>query len=229
MSKIEWDKVGERYYETGVDHGVLYPMDEKGEYSKGVAWNGLAAVTDSPSGAEASPVYADNIKYLNLLAAEEFNATVEAYTCPDEFAACEGSVEVAPGAFIAQQNRQTFGFAYRTLVGNDVLGTSYGYKIHLVYGALAAPTERSYQTVNDSPEAATLSWEISTTPVPVTGYKPTATFVVDSTKTTPEKMAEIEAILYGTNGADGGEGGTDARLPLPDEIITILKNGQAAG
>lgn len=227
MSRIEWDKVGERCYETGVDRGVLYPMGTDGTYSKGVAWNGLATVTDSPSGAEASAVYADNIKYLNLLAAEEFNATIEAYTCPDEFAACEGSVEVAPGAFVAQQNRQTFGFAYRTLIGNDVQGTSYGYKIHIVYGALAAPTERSYQSVNDSPEAATLSWEISTTPVPVTGYKPTATFVVDSTKTTPEKLAEVEAILYGSN--DGAEGGADARLPLPDELIEILKDGQAAG
>lgn len=229
MSKIEWDVVGERFYETGVDHGVLYPMGADGTYSKGVAWNGLSAVTDSPSGAEASPVYADNIKYLNLMSAEEFNATIEAYTCPDEFAACEGSVEVAPGAFIGQQDRKTFGFAYRTLVGNDTMGTACGYKIHLVYGALAAPTERNYATVNDSPEAATLSWEISTTPVSVTGKKPTATFIIDSTKTTPEKMAAVEAILYGTNGADGGAGGTDARLPLPDELITLLTDGNPSG
>lgn len=228
MSKINWDATGERLYETGIDHGVLYPMQDDGTYSNGVPWNGLTGVTDSPSGAEPSPVYADNIKFLNLMSAEEFNATIEAIMYPDEFAECDGSVEVAPGAYIGQQDRKLFGFCYRTLIGNDVKGTSYGYKLHMIYGALAAPSERNYQTVNDSPETADLSWEISTTPVDVPGFKPTATFTVDSTKTDATKLAALEAILYGTDGADGSEG-TAPRLPLPAEIITLLKETQAAG
>lgn len=222
MSKIVWDKTGERKFETGVDQGVLYPMDENGAYSKGVAWNGLSAVNESPSGAEATPVYADNIKYLNLMSVEEFNASIEAYMYPDEFEECQGNVEVAPGVFIAQQDHKMFGFAYRTLVGNDTEGQKHGYKLHLVYGAQAAPTEKGYATVNDSPEAMALSWEVSTTPVEVPGYKPTATMVIDSTKTTKEKMAAIEAILYGSESEE-------ARLPLPAEVIEILKSEQAAG
>lgn len=222
MSKIVWDKTGERKFETGVDHGVLYPMDEKGAYSKGVAWNGLSAVNESPSGAEATPVYADNIKYLNLMSVEEFNASIEAYTYPDEFEECQGNVEVVPGVLIAQQDHKPFGFSYRTLIGNDTEGQSHGYKLHLVYGAQAAPTERAYATVNDAPEAMALSWEVSTTPVEVPGFKPSATMVIDSTKTSAEKMAAIEAILYGSDE-------TEARLPLPAEVIEILKTEQAAG
>ena len=174
MSKLVWDKTGERLYETGVDHGVLYPIQAGGLYNKGVAWNGLTAVTESPSGAEASPIYADNIKYLNLMSAEEFGATIEAYTYPDEFAECDGSAEIATGVTIGQQARKVFGLSYRTVIGNDVDSNDYGYKLHLIYGALAAPSEKGYTTINDSPEAITFSWEVSTTPVNVTGFKPTA-------------------------------------------------------
>lgn len=215
MSKITWDKSGERYYETGVKKGVLYVMD-KGAYGNGVAWNGLTAVTESPSGAEASPMYADDIKYLNLYSAEEFAATVEAYTYPDEFAECDGSAEIAPGVTIGQQKRKTFGLAYSTILGNDTDGNDYGYKIHLIYGANAAPSEKAYATVNDSPEAITFSWELSTTPVEVEGFKPTASLTIDSTKTTPEKMKAIEDILYGTESIE-------PRLPLPSEIAELLK------
>lgn len=216
MSKIEWDKTGEKRYETGVDHGVLYPMDDKGAYPAGVAWNGLTAVSENPSGAEASPLYADNIKYLNLMAAEEFGATVEAYTYPDEFAECDGSAEPVPGVLIGQQPRKQFGMSYRTMIGNDVDGQNHGYKLHLIYGALAAPSERNFNTVNDSPEAITFSWELTTTPVAVEGYTPTSCLTIDSTKTDKTKLAALEAILYGSESEA-------ARLPLPDEVITLLK------
>lgn len=215
MSKITWDKTGERFYETGVKNGVLYVMDS-GVYGTGVAWNGLTAVTESPSGAEANPMYADDIKYLNLLSAEEFAATVEAYTYPDEFAQCDGSVEIAPGVTIGQQKRKTFGMTYKTVLGNDTDGNDYGYKIHIIYGAIAAPSEKAYATINDNPEAITFSWELSTTPVEVTGFKPTASLTIDSTTTTPEKMKAIEDILYGTEDEE-------PRLPLPDEIMEMMK------
>lgn len=215
MSKLVWDQTGERFYETGVDHGVLYPIQTGGVYNKGVAWNGLTAVTESPSGAEANPLYADNIKYLNLVSAEEFGATIEAYTYPDEFAECDGSAALVPGVYIGQQARKTFGLSYRTVLGNDVDNNDYGYKLHLIYGALAAPSEKEYSTINDSPEAITLSWEVTTTPVSVEGYKPTASVTIDSTKVDAEKLAALEAVLYGSESEE-------ARLPLPDELITIL-------
>lgn len=220
MSRIQWDEAGKRFYETGVDHGVLYPMQTDGTYSLGVPWNGLTAVTESPSGAEATPIWADNMKYLNLMSTEEFGATVEAYTYPEEFAECDGSASIATGVYIGQQSRKTFGLCYRTILGNDVESNDYGYKLHLIYNALAAPSERPYQTVNDSPEAITFSWELSTTPVAVEGFKPTASVTIDSSKCTPEALARLEAILYGTEEAE-------ARLPLPDEIISIV--GEAAG
>lgn len=214
MSKLVWDKTGERFYETGVEKGVLYPF-ANGVYPKGVAWNGLTAVTESPSGAEPTALYADNIKYLNLMSNEEFGATVEAYTYPDEFAACDGSAEIATGVSIGQQKRSAFGLSYVTKLGNDVDGSDYGYKLHLIYGALASPSERAYSTVNDSPEANTLSWEISTTPVEVPGFKPTALVTIDSTKVNKEELASLEAILYGSEEKE-------ARLPLPEELITIF-------
>lgn len=216
MSKIVWDNVGERLYETGVRNGVLYVQDSSGTYPKGVAWNGLTAVTESPSGAEASPMYADDIKYLNLISAEEFGATIEAYMYPDEFKECNGEATLVKGVTIGQQKRKTFGFCYRTVVGNDVDGEDFGYKIHLIYGATAAPSEKAYATINDSPEAITFSWEVTTTPVTVEGYKPTASLTIDSTQVTPEQLAAIEAILYGTEDAE-------ARLPLPSEILTIIQ------
>jgi hypothetical protein len=215
MSKLVWDKTGERYYETGVNQGVLYPQGINGTYPKGVAWNGLTAVTESPSGAEATPLYADNIKYLNLMSAEEFGATIEAYTYPDEFAQCDGSAEIAPGVMIGQQNRKVFGLSYKTALGNDVDGTDYGYKLHLIYGALAAPSEKGYSTINDSPEAITFSWEVTTTPVTVTGFKPTASISIDSTKVDATKLEALEDILYGTANAD-------PYLPLPDEIAALF-------
>lgn len=217
MAKLEWDKSGERIYETGVSNGVLYLLDNAGAYSQGVVWNGLTNVSESPEGAEATALYADNIKYLNLMSTEEFKATVEAYTYPDEFGTCNGELELADGVSIGQQKRKTFGMSYKTKVGNDV-DSDLGYKIHLIYGALAAPSEKAYATINDSPEAITFSWELSTTPVAVTGAKPTASLVIDSTKTTAEKMAAIEAILYGSEN-------TEARLPLPDEVLSIM-NGK---
>lgn len=219
MSKIVWDQTGERLYETGVKYGVLY-VQEAGAYPKGVAWNGLTAVTESPSGAEATPLYADDIKYLNLMSAEEFGATIEAYTYPPEFEVCDGSASIATGVSIGQQARKTFGMCYRTTVGNDVDGSDHGYKLHLIYGALAAPSEKAYATINDSPEAITFSWEVTTTPVNVTGHKPTASVVIDSTKVDEGKMAALEAVLYGTESEE-------ARLPLPDEIVTLI--GEAAG
>lgn len=215
MAVLVWDKTGEHLYETGVDHGVLYPQDNTGAYPKGVVWNGLTAVTESPSGAEATALYADNIKYLNLTSAEEFAATVEAYTYPDEFELCDGSAEIATGVTIGQQTRTSFGLCYRTKLGNDVQSDAYGYKLHIIYGAKATPSERSYSTVNDSPEAITFSWEVNTTPVAVTGYKPTASLVIDSTKVAADKLASLEAILYGSET-------NEARLPLPDEIATLI-------
>lgn len=216
MAKLVWDKTGERFYETGVDQGVLYLLGEGGTYDTGVAWNGLVSVSESPSGAESNPQYADNIKYLNLISAEEFSATVEAFTYPAEFGECDGSAEPTPGVSIGQQTRKMFGMCYRTKIGNDTDGQDHGYKLHLIYGAQAAPSEKSYQTVNDSPEPITFSWEITTTPVNVTGYKPTASLVIDSTKVNKTKLAELEKKLYGDDSA-----GT-AMLPLPDEVIALL-------
>lgn len=223
MSRIVWDKTGERYYETGVKMGVLYPIQEGGVYNKGVAWNGLTAVTESPSGAEATPLYADDIKYLNLISNEEFGCTIEAYTYPDEFAECDGSAALAAGVMIGQQKRKIFGLSYRTAFGNDVDGTDYGYKLHLVYGCLAAPSEKAYSTINDSPEAITFSWEVSTTPVSVSGFKPTSQITIDSTKVQAEKLAALEEILYGKDAGDGEA--ADPRLPLPDEIATLFSEG----
>lgn len=222
--KLKWDQTGDRLFETGVEKGVLYPA-ENGAYPKGVAWNGLTGVTESPSGAEATALYADNIKYLNLLSTEEFGATVEAYTYPDEFAACNGEMELVPGVSVGQQKRSTFGMSYVTKIGNDIDANDHGYKIHLIYGALAAPSEKAYATINDSPEAITFSWELSTTPVEVEGGKPTASLVIDSTKFTTEAqknaLKAFEAVLYGTAG-EQGSAGTDARLPLPDEVADLL-------
>lgn len=218
--RLTWDDAGKRLYETGVKQGVLYPQDDNGAYLKGVAWNGLTAVTESPEGAEPTPLYADDIKYLNLLSTEEFKATVEAYTYPDEFAECDGSGSLVEGVTIGQQDRKTFGLSYRTSLGNDVKGNEYGYKLHIVYGCLAAPSEKAYSTVNDSPEAITFSWEVSTTPVNVTGFKPTASLVLDSVKLGVAKMKAIEDVLYGSSAAE-------ARLPLPDEIKSIIESAAA--
>lgn len=215
MATLEWDQVGERVYETGVDHGVLYLPDDAGVYDEGVAWNGLTTVTESPTGAEANPQYADNIKYLNLYSAEEFGGTIEAYTYPEEFAQCDGTAMPEPGIAIGQQSRSLFGLAYRTRLGNDLASTDYGYKLHLVYGATASPSEKAYATINDSPEAIAFSWEISTIPVAVNGLKPTSQVVIDSTKVDADALAELEAILYGAEGVD-------PRLPLPDEIIDLF-------
>ena len=221
MSKLVWDQTGERLYETGVDRGVVYPM-AGGIYPKGAAWNGLTGVTLTPSGAEATPLYANNHKYLNLMSVEELGGTIEAYMYPDEFAECDGSAALADGVRIGQQKRKTFGFAYRTLIGNDTEGDSYGYKLHLVYGALAAPSEQANATINDSPEAKTMSWEFSTTPVEVEGFEPTSHIEIDSTKVDSKKLAALEAILYGTNPTNGSGTGTDARLPLPNEVATLI-------
>lgn len=215
MSKLEWDKTGERLYETGVKQCVLYPQASGGTYPKGVAWNGITAVTESPSGAEASPIYADDTKYLNLMSTEEFGATIEAYTYPEEFAECDGSSEIAKGVTIGQQKRKAFGLCYRTVIGNDTDNNEHGYKLHFIYGAVAAPSEKAYATINDSPEAITFSWELSTTPVNVAGAKPTASLTIDSTKADPVKLAELEKILY-------GDTQTEARLPLPDEIAELM-------
>lgn len=218
MSKIVWDQTGERLYETGVKQGVLYVQDSGGTYPKGVAWNGLTTVTESPSGAEATPLYADDIKYLNLMSTEELSGTIEAYTYPDEFAECDGSASIATGVYIGQQARKTFGLCYRTTLGNDVDNNAHGYKLHLVYGCLASPSEKAYSTINDSPEAITFSWEFSTTPVNVTGFKPTANIVIDSTKVNAEKLTALEKILY-------GDAQTEARLPLPDEVASTMADG----
>ena len=218
MSKIVWDQTGERLYETGVKRGVLYVQDSGGTYPKGVAWNGLTAVTESPSGAEATPLYADDIKYLNLISTEELGGTIEAYTYPDEFAECDGSASIATGVYIGQQPRKTFGMCYTTTVGNDVDSNAHGYKLHLIYGALASPSEKAYSSINDSPEAITFSCEFSTSPVNVTGFKPTANIVSDSTKATPEKMAALEKILY-------GDTEVEPRLPLPNEVAQVMSAG----
>lgn len=213
--KLVWDQVGEHFYETGVDHGVLYPIQADKTYSKGVAWNGLTGVTQSPSGADETKIFADNIKYLSLRAAEDFGATITAYTFPEEWEECDGSAQVAKGVVIGQQARKTFGFSYRTLVGNDTNGTDYGYKIHLIYGGTASPSERAYETVNESPEAIQFSWEIATIPVEVPGYKPAAHLEVDSTKCSAEALKSLEDILYGTEE-------NEPRLPLPTEVMEIF-------
>lgn len=214
MAKLVWDQTGERFYETGVKNGVLYVQSD-GTYPKGVAWNGLTAVTQSPSGAEATPLYADDMKYLNLYSAEEFAATIEAYTYPEEFAECDGSAELAKGVSLGQQARKPFGMAYKTVLGNDIKANKYGYKIHIIYGAMAAPSEKAYATINDSPEAITFSWELSTTPVSVAGFEPTAYLEIDSTKADPTKLAALEKKLF-------GDENSEAQLPLPDEIKTLM-------
>jgi len=220
---LKWDQVGERVYETGVDHGVLYLPDLSGVYNNGVVWNGLVSVSESPTGAEPSPQYADNIKYLNLVSLEEFGATIEAFTYPDEFAVFDGTAEPEPGVLIGQQIRGTFGLSYRTLVGNDVSHTNHGYKIHLIYGAQAAPTEKAYNTINDSPEAITFSWELTTNPVEVPGFRPTATLVLDSTKVSTSAMQQLEQILYGQEANDDPvEPEVLPRLPLPQEVINLV-------
>ncbi|GHU55249.1 hypothetical protein FACS1894132_11070 [Clostridia bacterium] len=231
--KIVWDKTGERLYETGVRNGVLYPRSSTGTYPEGFAWNGLITVTESPSGAESTPIYADDTKYLNLISVEEFGATIEAYTYPDEFAVCDGSAELAQGVKIGQQARKAFGLVYKTVIGNDVDGEEYGYKLHFVYNAIAAPSEKGYSTINDSPEAITFSWEVSTTPVNVTGFKPTASLEIDSTKVDAEKLALLEEQLFGKDAvSEVGEEGQDGYIPaqeaiiphllLPDEIAVIF-------
>lgn len=219
MSKLTWDQTEKRLYETGVDRGVVYPQKE-GAYPEGAAWNGLISVTLTPSGAEATPLYANNHKYLNLMSVEELGGTIEAYTYPDEFAECNGAKELAPGVKVGQQKRKAFGFSFRNLVGNDTEGDAHGYKLHLIYGALAAPSEEANTSINDSPEAKTMSWEFSTTPVEVEGFEPTSHIEIDSTKVDAEKLAALEAILYGS------EEGT-ARLPLPAEVATLI--GTSAG
>lgn len=218
MAKLVWDQAGERLYETGTDHGVVYPQDNSGAYPKGYAWNGLTSVSESPSGAEPTDLWADNIKYLSIRSAEEFGATIEAYTYPDEFAVLDGSAELTEGVMIGQQTRKAFGFCYRSRIGNDIQFEEHGYKLHLIYGCTVSPSEKAYQTINDSPEAITFSWEMTTTPVAVTGYKPTASMTIDSTKFTGEKadaLQDLLDVLYGT-------ATEDARLPLPDEVLTIL-------
>lgn len=215
---LTWDESGTRLYETGISKGVLYKL-VNGAYPNGVAWPGLTKVTESPEGAEPTALYADNIKYLNILSAEEFKATIEAYMAPPEFAECDGSKELVKGVTIGQQDHAAFGLCYRTEIGNDTDGTDHGYKLHIIYGAQATPSEKDYNTINDNPEAITFSWEVNTTPVNVTGFKPTASVVIDSTKVNKEKLAALEAILYGSEA-------TDARLPLPDEIKSTI--GEAA-
>ena len=219
MSKLVWDQTGTREYETGVKNGVLYVQGEGGTYPKGVAWNGLISVTESPSGAEEQALYADDIKYAAPRSREEFGATIEAYTYPEAFEKCDGSAELAPGVAIGQQTRTPFGLAYKTTIGNDTENNNYGYKLHLIYGATAAPSEKAYQTINDSPEAITFSWELTTTPVSIKGYEPTAILTIDSTKTDPTKLATLEGILFGSEE-------TEARLPLPDEIATIMARAE---
>lgn len=215
MTKIQWDQTGERLYETGVDHGVLYIPNEAGDYDNGVGWNGLVTVTETPSGAEANPMYADNIKYINLFSAEEFGGTIEAFTYPDEFVQFDGGALVSGGVTVGQQSRPVFGLSYRTILGNDLQSNDHGYKLHLVWGAQASPSEKGYSTINDSPEAITFSWEFTTTPLGVTGFKPTSLITVDSTKVTPANLAALELILYGTTGVD-------PRLPTPDEVLALF-------
>ena len=215
MAELKWDNPGERYYETGVKNCILYVQDAEGNYPKGVAWNGITAITESPSGAESTPLYADDTKYLNLISNEEFGATIEAYTYPDEFAECDGTAELAEGIKLGQQPRKQFGLCDLTTLGNDLKKNDYGYKLHLVYGCTAAPSEKGYATINDSPEAITFSWEVSTTPVDVPGFKPTAHIEIDSTKVKPEDLAKIKAKLWGS-------ASEEASLPLPNEIKTLI-------
>ena len=221
MAKLVWDQIGERLYETGVDKAAIYLM-EGAQYTTGAAWNGLTAVTESPSGAEPSPLYANNKKYVELMSAEEFGGSIEAYTYPEEFAECNGEKSIAKGLRIGQQTRRLFGMVYRTLIGNDTEGTKYGYKLHIVYNARVSPSEKSNNTVNDSPEAATMSWEFSTTPIEIEGHEPTSHLIIDSTEADPEQLAALEAILYGTDGDEAA----DPRLPMPDEIASLLGNGK---
>ena len=217
--KLKWDQTGEKYYETGTRQGVLFPQKADGTYDKGVAWNGLTQVQETPSGAEANPQYADDIKYLNLYSAEDFGATVEAFTYPDEFALCDGSADLATGVKIGQQARTAFGLSFTSRIGNDVQGSDYGYKLHIIYGAMASPSERAYQTINDSPEPITFSWELTTTPVTVDEiHKPTSLVTIDSTKADPDKLATLEGWLYGTES-------TESRLPLPAEILSLFEGG----
>ena len=218
MSKIVWDETGKHFFETGIKNGVLYPQDSMGKYPKGVAWNGLTSVTESPGGADPSDIYADDDKYLTLRAKETFGGTIEAYTSPDEFGVCDGTAELAPGVYIGQQARKAFGLCYRTAVGNDVDGTDHGYKLHLVYGATASPVQKAYSTINESPEAMTLSWDFTTTPVKVTGHKPTALLVIDSRNVDPGVMTKIEKVLY-------GDDAKEASLPSPDEILALINTG----
>ena len=221
--KLAWDQTGERLYETGVDRGVLYPINEENKYTPGVPWNGLTGVTESPAGAEATDLYADNIKYLSMRSAETFGATIEAYTYPDEFAECDGSAEIATGVKIGQQTRKVFGLCYRTVIGNDTNGNDHGYLLHLIYGCTASPSEKAYATINDSPEAITFSWEVTTTPVNVEGFKATASLTIDSTKANATDLATLEGILYGTPaGAEGTPAAVEPRLPLPDEVADIM-------
>ena len=227
--RLVWDEIGERFYETGVEKAVLFPTKADGAYDDGVAWNGLTKVTESPSGGEPTALYANDSKYLEIMSNEEFGATIEAYTYPDEWSACDGSVEVAPGVYAGQQSRKRFGFAYKTLIGNDVDGTDHGYKLHLVYGGLAKPSSKDNSTINDSPEPSTMSWEVSTTPVKVSTkidgktLKPVSHFVFDSTRISEEKMAALEEILYGKDpSSESADDGVAARLPLPDEVITLM-------
>lgn len=224
MSRLTWDDTGKRLYETGTKMGVLYPQSDDGTYPKGVAWNGLMSVSESPSGAEASALYANDAKYLELYSNEEFGFTIGAYTYPKEFAACDGSAELASesGVYVGQQPRKAFGLTYRTVVGNDVKGSDYGYKLHLVYGAKASPSERGYSSINDSPEAVEFSWECTTTPINIEGFKPAAHIEIDSTKIKPEKLKKIEDALYGTNAVGGSGAGTEPKLLLPNEIVAIL-------
>jgi hypothetical protein len=219
MTALTWDQVGERFYETGVDHGVLFLPDNSGQYADGVPWNGLTTVTETPAGADSNKQYADNTVYVNLLAAETFGGTIEAFTYPDEFAECDGSVSPTPGVALGQQGRRPFGLSYRTALGNDLEGTDHGYKLHLVYGAQAAPSERAYATINDSPAPIAFSWTFDTTPAPVSGHKPTSLLVIDSTKVDAAALADLEDILYGTD-VD------DPRLPMPDEVIALFTGGE---
>lgn len=214
-SKLIWDEIGKRTYETGVDHGVLYPQKD-GKYPKGVAWNGLVSVSENPSGAEDNPLYADNIKYLNIKSAEELGLTIECYTYPDEWGECDGTEELVEGVYLGQQKRNTFGFSYRTKLGNDTSGEDYGYKLHLVYGCSASPSEKSYNTINDNPDAITFSYEITTTPIPIDGHRPVATITFDSTKVEADLMAAVEKALY-------GDDDTEPHLPLPEELKEILQ------
>lgn len=218
---LKWDVSGSKLYETGTDRGVLFVMDSDGTYGKGVAWSGLTAVTQSPEGAEASDYYADNIKYVSLRSAETFGGTIEAYMYPEEWAACDGSAELAPGVYAGQQKRSTFGFSYRTVVGNDTNGDDYGYKIHLIYGATASPSERSYQTINDSPEPISLSWEFETTPVNLEGYKPTALIEIDSTKVDSSNLKKLEDMIYGSST-------NESKLPTPDEVMDLFKTNSSS-